>query len=839
MRRPTLRIRKPVIPAIPGPGVSPGRRRVTAGVGCLLSAVVLALLPLPQGADQAQAAAVEDSSVTRSGSKGAYDDFTDLEVTVHQTKGLRGQATRVTWSGGTPRGASEGRNFMALMQCWGDDAAGPDRTQCEFGVNAGVAPGGIRAVSPPAAPGQGGDPLETETATPTNQNRTHYVPFRPVAGQGDPTEDYTDSTYFTGGDTNAIPFLPNDGDGGGDVAFEVKSSLEQPALGCGARRTSTGGIQPCWLVAVPRGAHDPDGSNGNNGDLRSSSLSRSNWNQRIVFRLDFEPVGENCDPDKPERRVIGSELGTDAITSWQSRLCASGTHRFTYTQAGEEEARQAVTAPGDSSPGLGITVDPVHAPVGAAQVVHAPLAVSGLTIGFVWMYQKPGLVNVPLKELKLNQRLLAKVLTQSYADSLVPTREQIPDYIAGNPRTVAQDPEFQELNPGLDGLAKNSNSPIGFVVSSANSDTGRMVWKYVLANSDAREFLEGKADPWGMKLNPAYKDGVISESLDYFPKADLTPTPITCAGTTLSRSGLDMVPYANDMHDAGVKIRRGDIGTAFRCADGVLPKLQGEGRPTVTEQRQYGIVDTSTAVRYQLNTAALPNADGEYVKPTDDSLLKAVARMPDSDVAGVKAPDPAKAKDGAYPLTAVVYAAASVDQAEDARQDYARAIRYAAGPGQSQGTANGQLPYGYAPLPAAMRQQAENAADQLERGAPAEPSGTDSTVPNGGGGPGGGNADGGTTAGDMGGDSGGAAGGATDPATAPDASDGAQPSVSPTDPAKQNVARSGGLTPSEVLGLIRWVLLGVLIAGGVAALAGPVMLRLSVRRATPPGGGTG
>ncbi|MFF1913278.1 hypothetical protein ACFVYE_16910 [Streptomyces sp. NPDC058239] len=811
-----------------------------AGVGCLLSAVVLALLPLPRGADQAQAAAAGDSSVTKSGSKGTYDDFSDLKVTVHRTKGLRGQATRVTWSGGTPRGTSEGRNFLALMQCWGDDASGPDRTQCEFGLSSGVDAGNSRRVLLPDAPGQGSDPLETETATPVDQNRTHYVPFRPVPGQGDPTTSSTDATYFTGGDTNAIPFLPNDGNGGGDVAFEVKSSLEQPALGCGARRTPTGEVQPCWLVVVPRGAHDPDGSNGNSGNLVASSLSQSNWDQRIAFRLDFEPVGDNCDPDKPERRIIGSELGTDAITSWQSELCTSGTHRFTYTQAGEEEARQAVTAPSDSSPGLAITVDPVHAPEGAAPVVHAPVSVSGLTIGFVWMYEKSsGAVKLPVKELRLNQRLLAKVLTQSYAGSLVLNREQIPDYLAGNPRSIGQDPEFQRLNPGLEALKQNSMSPIGLVVSSENSDTARMVWDYVLANSDAGKFIQGEIDPWGMKVNAAYKGSVISESLDYFPKADLTPTPLDCGnGTSLSRNGLDMVPYANDMHQAAVKVRRGDMGTAFQCiVESNVPKLTGAGRPAVTDQRQFGIVDTPSAVRYQLITAALPNADGEYVKPTDDSLLKAVAQMPDSDVAGVKAPDPAKAKDGAYPLTAVVYAAASVDQAKDARQDYARAIRYAAGPGQSQGTANGQLPYGYAPLPAALRQQAENAADRLERGASADPSGTDSTAPddapNGSGGPGSGDADGAATAGDTGGDTSGAAGGATDP----DASDG--PSVSPTDPAKQNVAQSGGLTPSEVLGLIRWVLLGVLIAGGAAALAGPVMLRLSVRRATPPGGGTG
>ena len=50
-----------------------------------------------------------------------------------------------------------------------------------------------------------------------------------------------------------------------------------------------------------------------------------------------------------------------------------------------------------------------------------------------------------------------------------------------------------------------------------------------------------------------------------------------------------------------------------------------------------------------------------------------------------------------------------------------------------------------------------------------------------------------------------------------------------------NVAKSGGYTPSDVLGIVRWVLLGVLVAGGAAALAGPVMLRLSLRRGAAGG----
>ncbi|MFG3296373.1 hypothetical protein ACGF3G_47285 [Streptomyces sp. NPDC048179] len=826
--------------------MSPGRRRrVTAGVGCLLSAVVLAVLPLPRGVDQARAATTESSAVTRTGTKAANgDDFSQLKVTVHQTEDLTGQGVRVTWTGGDPSDRAE-TNYLSVMQCWGDEASGPDRTQCEYGSASGSQASNKRSVYP-AGVGYVGDSLETESGTPVDKNGTHYVPFRPVEGQGDPTTSSTDTTYFSENDTNAVPYLPNDGNGGGDTAFEVKSSVEQPALGCGARETSAGEVQPCWLVVVPHGTHNLDGTTHVASTDTASSLSQSNWDQRIVFRLGFRPVAGNCDPDKPERGIMGSELATDAITSWQSALCRTGTYRFNFTQSGEGQARDAVTS-GDSEAGLALTVDPVEPVDGQAQVVHAPIAVSGLTIGFVWMYTHTTgdgsdlhLEQLPLTELKLNQRLLAKVLTQSYPFSVTQPSDGVPDYLSGNPESIVKDPEFLRLNPGLDGQAA-VKAPLGLAVTSDNTDSARLVWKYILANSDAREFIEGKKDPWGMKVNPAYEDGVISDSLDFFPKTDLTPTQVGCLSGNVTRTAQDVVPYVNDMHDGALKVRRGSIGTAYTCASGdPLPRLSAEPRPIPTDQRQYGIVDNASAVRYQLGAAALPNADGDYVTPTNASLLKAVAEMPDSDVAGVKASDPAKMKDGAYPLTAVVYAASSLDQAEDARQDYAKVMRYAAGAGQTQGTENGELPYGYAPLPQAMRTQAEQAADRLEKGVPDAgessdgTSGGDDLSGTGSGGAAGGSAAGGTgTGGDSAGTSGAATGGG--------ASDTARPSAAPseTDPAQQNVAQSGGSTPAEVLGLIRWVLLGVLVAGGAAALAGPVMLRLSVRRAAStniPGG---
>ena len=77
-------------------------------------------------------------------------------------------------------------------------------------------------------------------------------------------------------------------------------------------------------------------------------------------------------------------------------------------------------------------------------------------------------------------------------------------------------------------------------------------------------------------------------------------------------------------------------------------------------------------------------------------------------------PDPSSGTAGAYPLTALTYAAIrplALDT--QARTDYAAFIDYAAGPGQVPGLELGQLPVGYAPLPENLRQQALAAAETV------------------------------------------------------------------------------------------------------------------------------
>jgi hypothetical protein len=139
-------------------------------------------------------------------------------------------------------------------------------------------------------------------------------------------------------------------------------------------------------------------------------------------------------------------------------------------------------------------------------------------------------------------------------------------------------------------------------------------------------------------------------------------------------------------------------------------------------QAVIGVTDTAAAARYQVVQASLLNAAGRYVAPTKSSFSAAAAVMtPDSSQKQVARLDPAAATvikaTGAYPLTVPVYAAANpAINDKELRDDYANFITFAATAGQQPGTADGQLPDGYAPLPAAWKTQALNAAKKIRAG---------------------------------------------------------------------------------------------------------------------------
>ncbi|MEU8567718.1 hypothetical protein AB0C51_04995 [Streptomyces pathocidini] len=825
------------------------RGRTAAGLALLLAALVVGLLPLPS-VSQARAAEAETSAVTKEGVQGLHDDFSDLRVTVHQTRDLRAQGVRITWSGAAPTQQYSNANILQVMQCWGEAETGPRREQCQFGAlnkDYGAGLGStLREVQQ--------DPGETDyVPDPAHPFDVPFVPFEPADG-GPATTDRTDDTYFSPLDTNEAPYLRTGADGTGETVFRLLTVVEASHLGCG-ESTGGGKGRACWLVVVPRGAHDADGSTATlSNKYDSSPLSATNWAQRIVFKLDFLPVGESCPLGQPERPAMGSELATDAMTSWLPKLCGTTGSTFQFNQSGEDYARTQLSG-ASSDPLLAFTVDPVRIEgEGAPEVVHAPTAVSGVAVAFLIEDPRSSLVH----EIRLTPRLLAKMLTGSYLQDTALTGQD-PQYLEGNPVNWRADPEFLEVNPRLaDWVSVSGPTPESLIVSIENSDVNRLVWHWLQSDDEAKAFLSGSPDPWGMKINPNYQElGLATDgSIDGFPKAD----PFTRLANEQYEASLigitDVQPYANDMHDAALRALRGDSGRKTFWDLGTPPKLTNGGGQLPGRRTQIAIVDAASAARYGLQTAALRNADGTFVQPTAESLLAGVESMKDSEVAGVLAPDPGAAKGGAYPLTAVTYAAASKGMAQQDRTAYAQLIRYAAGDGQVLGYAPGELPPGYVPLPAGLRDRAEAAAAALEKPDPAGEDPTSGGTGNGGaaaggstgsasesgsdgglgadasvggaatGGDGGASADGGGAAGAPGGSSEGSGSGADRPG-------GGDSGKSPAD--QQNVAKSGGLTPSEVLGVLRWVLLGVLVLGAAAALAGPLLLRFSVRRPSVPG----
>lgn len=814
--------------------MTPGRhthRRIATGIGALLAALVVALLPLPATTSPAQAAT--GSAVTVTGRKGPHDDFSKLKVTVHQTEQLRGQGVRITWTGGRPTQDGFTYDYLQIMQCWGDDPRGPSREQCQFGAQGSGGQGGnwtaLRQIGVGAA-----DPAEKEYVG--NGSGESYVPFRPADG-GPATAGSRDWTYFSSIDSNEEPYAVTHADGTGEFTFQMQSGQEASQLGCGepVKKSGRTGTRPCWLVVVPRGGHDVDGGTGSNHRLETSPLTTSNWAQRLVVPLHFQPVGNTCPADRAERRVTGSELVTEAISSWQSTLCAgAGNAKFAFSQSGEAGARETLARPTPGSPHLAFTVDPLLPPGEQAggSAVHAPVAVSGLVVGF--FVEMPG--SGQLTSMRLTPRLLAKMLTSSYQKDVVSRIKAAPEHIKDNPLSLFHDEEFKKLNPAFKDWVPYL-SPSSIMVQLESSDTTEMLWKWLRSDTEAREFLAGIPDPWGTKVNPYFKELHLDSdtSVNDFPKADPTRTTVTVGEESLEYGTTEIAPYVQDMHEGALRTRRGNNGattTAAAGGNGSPAKLVNT--PPLAGQRMVlAIVDAASAARYGLQTASLRNADGTFVAPTPASLLAGAAAMKDSAEPGVLAPNPGGARGRAYPLASVVYAGAYTSTPAAERKDFAGLIRYAARSGQTPGAVAGQLPPGYAPLPAALRTRALAAADRLEHpktaagssgaGGPAGPGGSGAS--------GGGSGGAGGGPGGAGGGTGGAGGGDANP----DPGDTTAHKADPGGAEQQNVAESGGLTPSTVLGIVRWVLIGVLLAGGIAGLSGPVLLRLSVRKSVRTG----
>lgn len=816
-----------------------------------------------------------------------YQDFEDLEVTVSQTEDMRRQSVHVTWSGGLPTfvdGSGQIRGgYLQLMQCWGDENAGPAPENCVWGVE-GLAEGPTNMAPLPGSTWSRDltvwitDPALDEEALAAYWNAAagrHQVPFRAV-GATDPVWD--PAPYYDRWTSNEFRRGLTTPDGTGERYFSVQDGVASPHLGCGRTIADGGGVRDCWLVIVPRGAHEVTGADVS-GDLStalmSSPLSPTNWAQRIQVHLDFASVDSFCPIEAKQRPTIGSELMATAMYSWQRVLCAGDGPVYGFSPASDSEARRIVSSDQPSAPGMGFTAAPVTEVDGPAGVLHAPVAISGVAIGF-------NLVNetgARVEQLRLTPRLVAKMLTQSYWRDLPGLPRQPPDgqeddrpeWIRSNAEAVVYDPEFRELNPQADPFAFPVHASNVLKVPAEPSDAVRDLWRWIFGDDDARAWLGGEPDEHGMTVNPFFREQLAGH-IAAGTAPDIVPRDVEYCYEVEHQDlnerrprycSLDLLPYTNGFEDSAGRASTFETQEWVYSTQLLHPNGQDAGWYSRAEPRAFGVsfalTDTVSAARYGLATASLRNAAGEFVPAADDGLRAGVEAMVPSEVDGVLEIDPEASDPSAYPLSAVTYAAVRTEQEDIALADYAHFLEHAAGPGQTPGWSPGELRPGYVPLPDDMREQTlDVAAELLADDPPDDPRDPSGIQPPDGEGGDDGDESGGDESGedesgggqsggpdpDSAGDAPGGNGDAPDPASfSPGAGDdpdgaGAAPPADgtdgggPADPTAPGVADDVPValsTPAEPVGPMQYALLAVLIAGLVGALGGPALLKLGPR----------
>ena len=640
-----------------------------------------------------------------------FESFKDLEVTVSQTENLVNQGIRITWKGAKPTSAGDySTNFLQIMQCWGDDPAGPVQQQCQWGApnntigNLTGTNAGTRDLI------ENEDPQQAYTNSIMRQpprgstQRIFGFPFVSVKDKATDKPHFDTGGFFSSATTNEVTAARTGQDGTGSVSFETQTTLEQPHLGCGALLDS-GEARSCWLVIVPRGEHNLDGSLAStasaSGRVQGSPLSEAAWKNRIVVKLGFQPVAASCPIGNTERRIVGSEVIADAFTSWQGTLCGTGT-TYGFSQIGDSEGRRQIVADIEGGSKFAVVTDPLDsATAGDKTIAYAPLANSAIVIGYNIDYSlKANASNVAkngtqVTDLVLNARLVAKLLTQSYRVD-VPGLGASDPVVSANPRSLVTDPEFLSLNPEFIGFT-SSSVPDGLLVALGSSDANAHVWSWLRADPLAASFLAGESDEWGMKINPQYATlGLQTALADSFPKADLTtfrvaPAPEPGFGT------LDLRPYMNDMHEAAYRALKSDANVKIAWDETKAPPVYVSNGPQLPGQRfMLALTDAPSAERYGLSTARLVNGAGQAVGANATSITKAIGAMTESTYPGVRLDNPTARTLGAYPLSMPTYAAINVcDSPKGELTDYAKLLKYAIGAGQVSGDARGQLPSGF------------------------------------------------------------------------------------------------------------------------------------------------
>ena len=529
--------------------------------------------------------------------------------------------------------------------------------------------------------------------------------------------DYSDSNVIG---TNWYATWTEDDGSRDEAKFEVRSTKEAPqSLGCADPSTREHGT--CSIVVVPiRPMHcvdatsctPPQETNGYSASYLQWQ-SASNWQNKFVFPVTFKPFPDVCDLDsRPTVPTMGSQLLNEAMLSWVPTFCQSRElFKLGFTRTNDSAARAALTTgvAGQFQSDLAFTTKPAESTT-ERPVVNAPVAVTGFDVAFA-------LDDKDFEEvdsMRLDARLLAKLVTESYYAPPVP-------YLAKNPSDLLHDPEFRKLNPQLvkqlDPYVEIDNP----VLVQGNPDLVSEVTRYIASDPEAVAWLNGKPDPWGMKVNPHYQGKQWPVPNDQFEMRD--PWTDTSSSTDKCEPKPVMQKAAQFVYD----VMSATVALVDRQPQNYgVCKVSGQGgdvwawsrpdRQPLGQRAMIAITDAAAAAQYQLPSAELRTRAGTFVGPTPSSLAAAVeVATLDRSTQTILA-DMRSSSKTAYPGMMAVYAAAPTHGLSTSEAaSYAEMIRWMATTGQEYGDAAGKLPQGYLALPRSMRAQALAAANHVAR----------------------------------------------------------------------------------------------------------------------------
>jgi hypothetical protein len=615
--------------------------------------------------------------------------------------------------------------------------------------------------------------------------------------------------------TTGLASGPNGGAGLTDIL--ILTTQENSFLGCGQNHPCSLAIVPAQggkANVTPPDCADHTADNGPSGNATGGIAFNSAdwacaWAKKIIVPLSFARSPTNCPiqgVQHPAFSTAGSPMLDRAMSSWQAGMCVGSHGMYVFYNPLIPEPL-ALTDLGGRSTDVAFTTRSANAQgisTGTKKYVYAPVAVSAVSIAY-W-FDNP-VTGLPDTGINLDQRLLLKLLTQSYAyenDGCPPAFPNEPygcdSGVDHNWFNLFQDPEFLALNPPFAGTTPQIFPPVasGIEIPTVQSGQSDMTWNvtsWIKANANAQQLLTGAYDPWGMHLNQHYQ-GVQYPNNQFIGQ---DPYIVIANYYNPQFPLINVATYQAENWYPATEPYKDPVTGNY---DKLPPQVPGQ-------RALIAITDQGDSAAFLFPSAALPSPACQLtnparvvtkchlVRPTTASMTAALQNMT-SGGQGTKQVSYKSTDQDAYPLTMVIYAVVPTSGVSHGKAAaIARFLDFAAGAGQTPGVQPGQLPPGFAPLPANLRAQTRRDAYDVLHQTGAHPHSKSNNNNNT------------NNPGPSSGPSPGKSPGAV-----------ALPSVSPSPSATGNGVSLVSVADVHPASISRFILPALLILGGLAALAG-------------------